>query len=220
MNVLIVGGGKVGYYLASHLSDSGHRVTLIEKDPERSRKISDVLNVLVICGEGSELGVLEDAEAANADVVAVVTGRDEDNLVVAQVLKEYFAVQRIVVRVNNPANEPVFHALGFDLTVSSTGVISRLIEEETAPGSLNTLLTFHKGEMLLTECIVSASSPIVGLSVQEIVKGLSDHIVFVAVIRTDDVIIPRGDTVIEAGDKLLILTSIRTKDEVERLVRG
>lgn len=220
MNVLIVGGGKVGYYLASHLAHSGHRITLIEQNPERSRKISDALNVLVICGEGSDLSVLTDAGASEADIVAVVTGKDEDNLVVAQVLKEYFDVQRIVVRVNNPANEPVFHALGLDLTVSSTGVISRLIEEETAPGSLHTLLAFHKGDMLLTDCVVQPGSAIAGLSVQQIVKQLSEHIVFVAVIRADDVIIPKGDTVIEVGDKLVILTATRTKDEVERLVRG
>lgn len=220
MNILIIGGGKVGYYLAKHFHSKGDRVTLVEKEPARSRKIADELNVLVIQGEGSDLSVLTDADAQGADVVAVVTGKDEDNLVIAQMVKERFNVGRIVVRINNPANKPIFDALGIDLTVSGTGVISRLIEEEASPTNLRTLLTFHKGEMQLVQGIVTGMSPIAGETVAQAVHRFGDHFVFVAVIRGDEVVIPRGDTIIEKGDKIVVLCGEDARDRVQRLILG
>ncbi len=220
MKIVIVGGGKVGFYLARHFHAQGDRVTLIEKEADRSRRLADVLNVLVIHGEGSDLSVLADAGAQDADVVAVVTGKDEDNLVTAQLVKEHFEPRRLVVRINNPANEPIFHILGIDLTVSSTGVITRLIEEEAAPTELRTLATFHKGEVQLVQGTVSESSPVVDKSVAAAAQRFPGEMVFVAFIRDDEVLIPRGESVIRVGDKVVVMCDEGYRDEVEALLLG
>jgi trk system potassium uptake protein TrkA len=130
MRAIVVGGGKVGYYLVKALKEKKHRVTLIEKDIKVCEKIAEELGVDVICGDGSDVEILNDANIVNAEVVAAVTGKDEENLVICQMAKVDFNITRTIARINNPKNTAIFNALGVDKTVCSTQVICNLIEEE------------------------------------------------------------------------------------------
>jgi trk system potassium uptake protein TrkA len=134
MYIIIVGGGKVGYYLARALLNAPHEVLIIERDARTAERIGEELGEgVVLRGSGDEASTLQRAGAKRADVVIAVTGDDEDNLIVCQVAKRRFNVPRTIARVNNPKNEYIFNRLGIDMTVSATNVILSLIEQEIPP---------------------------------------------------------------------------------------
>ena len=113
MYIIVVGGGRVGYYLTKELLEAGHELVILEKDSRRARQIADELGSIVLARDGCEGKHLAEAGANRAAIVAAVTGDDEDNLVVCQMAKHHFEVPRTIARVNNPKNEPLFKHLGF-----------------------------------------------------------------------------------------------------------
>ena len=151
MFVLVVGGGKVGYYLAKELIDSGHEVALMEKDPRRARQIADEIGSIVIAHDGCEGKYLGEAGCNRADVVAAVTGDDEDNLVICQMAKHHFDVPRTIARVNNPKNEALFRHLGVDELVSPTRMILGSIEQDIPVHELLHLAALGEGELEIIE---------------------------------------------------------------------
>ncbi len=220
MRITVIGGGKVGYYLVKTLLDHKHKVTLIEKDPDRGQKIADELGVLVIKGDGSNLSTLKEAEVDLAMVLVVVTGKDEDNLIAVQVARENFSIPRAIARVNNPKNEEVFRRLGIETTVSSTGTIARLIEKEAVTDEIKTLLTFERGSMTIVEVLIRADSPVVNKSVMQISSKLPQNCVLVTVLREHQVIFPRGDTVLHNGDALIAVTTLDNQEALETVLMG
>jgi trk system potassium uptake protein len=128
MKAIIVGGGKVGYYLFKTLRENRCDVVLVERKEALCKKISEELDGEIICGDGSDLEVLKDADIRRAEVVAAVTGRDEENLVICQMAKMNFNVKKTIARINDPKNGPIFKALGVDEIVCNTEAISNLIE--------------------------------------------------------------------------------------------
>jgi trk system potassium uptake protein len=152
MYIVINGGGKVGSYLARTMVDSGHDVALIEKRAEIVEKLVSELpgRVLVIHGDGCDATFQEDAGVGRAEVFVAATGDDDDNLVACQLAKVAFGVPRAIARVNNPKNEHIFNALGIE-AISSTTIISRMIEEEATVGDIRTLIALRKGNMAIVE---------------------------------------------------------------------
>ena len=128
MYVIVIGGGKVGYYLSKHLLDRGYEVTLIEKDPRRAEVLNSALGEIVMVGDGDEMAFLRSTGIERADAVLAVTGDDEDNLVALKLAKKEFNVPLTIARVNNPANVEIFKALGVDQAVSATEVLLRALE--------------------------------------------------------------------------------------------
>lgn len=205
MNVIVVGGGKVGFYLVRALLEHGHRVAVIEKDPERCQTIAEEYPVLVVSGDGTNPAALLDAGADRADVLASVTGKDEENLLVCQIAKRRFQIGKVIARVNNPKNQEVFGLLGIDLVVSSTGIIAEMIEREIMVNKLRTVLTFHHGNMEIVEADITPHSPAAHRKVVDLAPYLPKESVLVAVLRNAHVIAPRGDTVIEPGDTVVAM---------------
>src|SRR2546425_7052209 len=132
MYVIVVGGGKVGYYLSKHLLDRGYEVPLIEKAPRRAEVLNSTLGDFVKEKAAYEMAFLATTGMERADVVVAVTGDDEDNLVSCQLAKRKFHVPKTVARVNNPANVRIFKTLGVDVALSATEVLLDLIESELA----------------------------------------------------------------------------------------
>jgi trk system potassium uptake protein TrkA len=130
--VIVIGGGKVGFYLSKHLLERNYEVTLIEKNAKRAEEITAQLGDMVLVGDGDEVSFLATTGMERADVVVAVTGDDEDNLIACQLAKRQFKVRRTVARVNNPANVHIFQALGVDVAVSATEVLMDLIETALA----------------------------------------------------------------------------------------
>jgi len=218
MRIVVNGGGKVGSFLAGAMVKNDHQVTLIERRADIARKVAlEVPGALIISGDGCDVRYQEDAGVPDAQVFVSVTGDDDDNLVACQIAQGVFSVPRVIARVNNPKNEEIFTALGIE-AVSSTTIISRLIEEEISIGDIVTLQTLKKGKLALVEVDLPADGcASVGTQIKDL--DLPEDCVLVAIIRNEDVMIPKGETVLEAGDDIIALTSvIREKALKQRLV--
>jgi trk system potassium uptake protein TrkA len=220
MRVIVVGGGKVGYYLVRTLREKKHEVSVIERNPERAAFLAEQLSVLVILGDGTDPAHLADAGADRADVVATVTGLDEVNLVACQVARQEFGVARTIARVNNPKNEQILQRLGVDIAVSSTSAISRLIEREASMDALKELLTLEKGQAVLVEATLEPGDPGAGRAVSELAHDLPPDSVLVAVVRGEKIVFPRGETVLLPHDGVLALTSAGAKKALTRALVG
>ncbi|HHV79112.1 MAG TPA: NAD(P)H-binding protein [Firmicutes bacterium] len=216
MFVLIVGGGKVGYYLAKTLLPRGHHVSIIEKEPVKAARLSDELGVLVINGDGTSIQDLADAGADRADIVAAVTGLDEENLAACQLAKRKFGVRRTIARVNNPKNEKVFTLLGVDAAVSSTSIIASLIEREVATDDVKALLAFTRSELVLTEIEISVGSQAANKPIKDLV--LPDDCVLVSVIRGGKALFPRGNLVLAPHDMVLAVTTVHSRETLEKSI--
>lgn len=209
MHILIVGGGNVGYYLAKRLYLDRHAVALVEKDKEICERIAKELDILVINGDGCEPRYLEEAGIARADVVAAVTGDDEDNLIICQLAKETFRVSRTVARVNDPRNEHTFSELGVDVPVDSTAIIAKIIEEEVSFADFVNLMTFKRGKLAIVRVDLTEDSPVINKQVMDI--QLPPDSVLVSIIRGEEVIIPKGSTVLQARDDIIAITTIENE---------
>ncbi len=164
MFVLVVGGGKVGYYLSKELIENGHEVVLMEKDRARAAQIAEEVGSIVVAHDGCEGRYLAEAGCSRADIVAAVTGDDEDNLVICQMAKHHFDVPRTIARVNNPKNEPLFKHLGVDELISPTRMILGSIEQDIPVHELLHLAALGEGELELIEAHLQFGSPAIGKS--------------------------------------------------------
>ena len=203
MKAIIVGGGKVGFYLAKTLAEHGHVATVIERRAERCQYIADQLDIPVICADGSTLDALTMARAEEAEALAGVTGRDEDNLIVCQLAKRHFGVARTIARINNPKNVDIMKKLGVDIPVSSTGTLASIIEREIDTSAIKQLLTINRGEGSITEITLPPNFKHNGKTLTQI--ALPQQSVIVAIYRDGAMLIPRGATVLMAGDRILVV---------------
>lgn len=205
MNVLIVGGGRTGALLGALLIKSGHSLTFIEKRREVAARLStDLPPARVISGDGSSPGILREAETYRSDVVVAVAGEDETNLVVCLLARNEFHVPLVVARINNPQNGWLFTKdMGVDVAVDQAEIISRLVQEEITLGEMVTLLKMRRGQLTFTEQRLNPGSWAVGKKVSELM--LPNGIVLVAIFRGGEVLVPRGNTVLEAEDEVLSL---------------
>lgn len=209
MYVIVVGAGKVGYYLSKRLMNEGHEVLLMEKDRRRAALVTEELGDIVMQGDGCEIRVMAEAGFGRADVIVAVTGDDEDNLVICQMAKRQFNVPRTLARVNNPVNEPLFMQLGIDTTVSSTAIIYNLIDQQIEPGQVIPLGLLKKGNIEVVAISVSERSPVLGKMIQDL--ALPANTLIISVVRGENAELPRPDTRIEAGDSIVALASADTE---------
>jgi len=218
MYIILIGGGNVGFHLATSLTNSGETVVIIEKDYEKCRYISENLKVLVINGNGCERRYLKEAGIERADVLAAVTGNDETNLIACQVAQKSFSIKRTVARVNDPRNEYTFNQLGIDVPVNSTSIIAKIIEEETTLEDVLPLFTFKKGKLAIVRVDLPNDSPVRNKKLKEIrfPKGC----VLVSVLRGEDLLIPNGETLLLEGDEVVALTTIEKERETFELLIG
>ena len=200
MKIIIVGGGKLGYYLARNMIDMDHDVKLIEKDKAKCIKIANDLDAEIICGDGTEIEVLANANTSKADCFIAVTGKDQDNLVACQLAKKKFMVSQVIARANNPRNLEALRKLGVDNAVSSTEIITKLIEQEIESVGLH-LLASLRGKASICTMTIPKHSTINGLALKDITLPKSSLIV--SLLRNDELIIPQGDTVIYRGDEVI-----------------
>jgi len=191
---------------------------LVEKDPEVCEQIAKSLDILVVQGDGSDAHVLDDAGLTRADVVAAVTGDDEDNLIICQLAKEKFNVSRTVARINDPRNERIFTELGVDVPVDATGVIAKIIEEEVSFSDLVTLMSFRRGKLAIVRIDLPEDSPIINQRVQDV--ALPPDSVLVSIIRGDEVIVPKGTTVLKAMDDIVALTLVENEKQLLQSLIG
>lgn len=207
MYIVIIGAGKVGEYLARTTLEEGNEVVLIEWDSERADEMAVTLRgrLMVLCGDGCDSRMLEDAEVERADVFVAATGHDDSNLVACEIASRVYQAKRCIARVNNPKNLRIFRKLGIE-SVSSTTLIARLIEEEATLGSMNAVSTLTQGNIGLFETTMpplkSRRNPLDGMAVDDI--DLPEGALIVAVVREDGPELVNGETLVHAGENVIV----------------
>ena len=222
MKVVIAGGGAVGTFIGGELQQAGHEVDIIEieaKRVEKARVTGEPPDVTWHEADACEINSLDRIGVGQADVVAAVTGDDEDNLVISLLAKQEFAVPRVVARVNNPKNEWLFNEnWGVDVAVSTPHLLTALVEEAVSVGTLVRLLSFEGGRASLIEVTLAGESPAADREIVDL--GLPRDSTIVAIVRNDHVVVPRGDSRLLAGDEVLVLVTADSIDDVRKILTG
>lgn len=218
MFVMIIGGGKVGTYLANLLKGEGHAVKLIEiRREEMDRLKAELSSEIAVWGNGTEPNVLEAAGIRTADVVAAVTGADEINLVVTSLARFEFGVPRIIARVNNPKNAWMFTPeMGVDVALNQADLMGRMIAEEMSLGDMMILMKLRKGQFSLVEEKVAPSSLAAGKAIRDL--DLPPRCVFTGILRKGELMIPHGDLVLQPADEILAVVHASDLDLLAALL--
>jgi K+ transport systems, NAD-binding component len=203
MKVLIVGSGKTLYFLSRNFSARGYQVVIINRNPEECIQLSRQLTATVVCGDGSDADILKDAGAMGADAVLAITPNDQDNLVICQLASRKFSVPRTMALANDPDNAEVFEKLGVS-GFSTTHIVGSLIEQRASLEQITNLLPVGEGRVNVTEIVLTEDSPVVGKLLKDI--DLPENALVAVVIRDKKPIIPRGATVMLAGDRVVLIT--------------
>ncbi|MEG0306419.1 MAG: TrkA family potassium uptake protein [Clostridium sp.] len=218
MRAIVIGGGKVGYYLIKNLLDIGCSITLIEKDYNICEKISNELDIDVICGDGSNLEDLSEAIEGTNTIIAAVTGKDEENLIICQVAKLNFDIKSAIARINNPKNRQLFNKLGIKSTVCSTEVISTLIENELVDDDFKIVKTLDRGEMVIIEAYIGKNSCWKNVDISSLT--LPKDCIIASILRGNEVIYPRGYTKILEEDTVVLITNISESHTLRKFIYG
>jgi trk system potassium uptake protein TrkA len=217
--VVVVGGGRIGYYLSKALLAEGHEVLIIEQNNTLCKTINDELGSVCFFGDGCEASILEEIGTGRADMLIAVTGDDEDNMVACQVAKHRFNVPRTIARIRNPKNEILFKKLGIDVTVSSTDIILESIEKEVPTHPLTHLMEISDKGLELVEIKITPESKIIGKAVKD-VKLPVDCVLSLIIRKSHKPIIPTDGTIIEADDQIIAVTPPESEGELRTALIG
>jgi trk system potassium uptake protein TrkA len=216
MRTLIVGGGKVGSYLAQELEKAGHAVTVIEYRSKQAVDVGEITNALVLYGDGTDIRLLEEGDVHRADWVLAVTGKDEDNIVACQ-LAVTLGAKRVLARLNDPKNRPTFDALKIPV-VSVTDLMVQVIgrEVEIEVGDAVRIALLGRGQVSLVEMDVPDECP----PQRVIDMALPAPTILVAITRGDAVIVPGAATVVEPGDRVVAITNVENESTLRSALCG
>lgn len=204
MKICIVGGGKVGFHLAKTLIEADHKPIIIEEQKDICERIANDLDIRVINGDGTSADVMEIAELNEGyNVLIAVTGMDENNLIACQLAKKVFGIKKTIARVNNPKNKDIMKKLGVDITVSTTDNIASILGREAETEHIQQLMSLNGGTTSLTEVIIPNTFPYNGMTLTDM--PVPEDVVIVSIQRDDEMIVPRGNTTVHFGDKLLVM---------------
>ena len=219
MYIIVVGGGRLGYYLLKGLLNEGHEVLLLEKNDRICRNIVEEMGSVCYRGDGCEAATLAEVGTGRADMLLAVTGDDEDNLVACQVAKHMHNVPRTVARIRNPQNEELFKKLGVDVTVSATNIILEALERDVPTHPLTNLLTIEEKGLVIVDVKISPESTTVGKTVKELSLPKESKLALV-IPHEGSAHVPAANTVLRAGDQIIAVTPPESKEALKAALRG
>lgn len=217
MNVIVIGGDKVGAYIANLLLSNDCSVKIVEnreKVVERLKK--EFPENVIVYGSGTDPVVLESAGIAETDVVAAVTGADETNLVASTIAKYEFDVGRVIARVNNPQNAWLFDMnMGVDVCLNQADLMAHLVVEEIDMKNIFTLMKLYRGNYSIVDFIVDSMSEAANKTIKELT--IPENAVLISILRKEEIIIPRGETIINGEDKILAFADDAAQSALSKL---
>ncbi|MDR0917104.1 MAG: NAD-binding protein [Oscillospiraceae bacterium] len=211
--IYLIGGNNKAKLLARSLTERGYTVAAINASAEICEELALIPHLRVYNGDGSLPNVLDDASIHDADIAIALTGKDEDNLVICQLCKKRFGVKRTVALISDPRKTEFFYKLGIDSVVCEVTSVASIIEQQTLMNEFSTLVPIGDGRIKISQVPIPADAPSVNKRVMDI--KLPNHVIIGCIVRGEDGMIPRGNTVIHAGDVLVLISS----DEQESSVR-
>jgi trk system potassium uptake protein TrkA len=219
MYIIVVGGGRLGYYLLKALLNEGHEVLVLEKDKSICKTITDELGSVCFRGDGCEAATLAEVGAGRADMLVSVTGDDEDNLVSCQVAKHKYNVPRTVARIRNPQHADFFKKLGVDVTVSTTDIILEAIEREVPTHPVTELLAMEEKGLVLVDVRITPDSPNVGKALRDL-NFPKDSKLALIIPNEGTAQIPSANTILAPGDQIIAVTGEDSVDALKDTLRG
>ena len=219
MYIIVVGGGRLGYYLLKALLNEGHEVLLLEKNERICSTIIEEMGSVCYRGDGCEAATLAEVGTGRADMMAAVTGDDEDNLVACQVAKHKYNVPRTIARLRNPQNVALFKKLGIDVTISTTDLILEAIERELPTHPLTHLLTIEEKGQVIVDVKISPESATVGKTMKELSLPKESKLALV-IPHEGSAHVPSANTILRAGDQIIALTNPESEEALRAALRG
>ena len=217
MKTIIVGGGKVGYYLTKTLLERDYDVSVVEVDREVSQYFANMLDVSVVCGDGTSRRALEKAGIEHCETVVAVTGKDEVNLIVCQIAKRVFNVPKTIAKVNNPKNVEAMESLGIDRIISGIDSIIKIMEREVDTSRIKELLPLNNGKAAVYEIIIPEDYVYDGKMLCDL--RIPEDCNIISITRGDDFIIPRGKTRLFSRDVLMVVSADAGTNELRRVLK-
>ncbi len=217
MNILIAGGGKTVYFICRTLISKGHKITVINRDHSEGVRFARQLKVISVYGDWSDPSVLEEAGANFADAVLAVTPNDHDNLAICQIAALHFGVSQTLALVNDPDNEEVFRQLGVS-AVSTVNILSNLVEQRIGFNELINLIIAGEGKLNITEIELKESFPVIGKQIKDI--PFPRDSLLACIIHQGQPIVPKGDNVLNTGDRIFVITLPENYAQTVRMITG
>lgn len=219
MNIIIVGGGKEVHFLTKSFISKGYNVTIVNKNEDYCKKLARIHEkAKIVYGDGTKPYILEDAGAAYSQMVIALTPKDPDNLVICQVAEKMFKVRKTFAIVNDPKNIDIFKQLGVDTVISTADIISSLIEQKISIDDITNLIPIEEGKVAIMEMEINEDYPVIGKKLSDV--NIPKDAVVGCIIRNGGAVIPRGNTIINENDKLIILSIPKVQSDVLRILRG
>ena len=219
MRIFIIGGGKKVYFMSKSFISKGYKVTIINNDREYCRKMARQVKAAVIYGDGTKIKVLEDAEIMYADMVLALTPKDSDNLIICQIADKLFDIKKTFSIVNDPKNVELFKNLGVETVISTTAIISSIIEQKISVDDINSLFSLDQGNITVMEIEINTGDR----SADKAVKNLDatkDFIISYIIKKNGQRVIPNGETIIENGDRLIVMSLLEVQSRVLKALKG
>jgi len=218
VNVFIVGGKKEVYFLIKAFISKGHQITIINQDETFCKKISRTFKATVVYGDGSKPYMMEEAGVMYADMIIALTDNDPDNLVICQIAEKIYGIKRTVAIVNDPENITIFKKLGVDTVISTTDAISSIIEQRAVVDDIQNLMPIADNRIALMEVEIMSQHPVTGMAIHELT--FPEAAIISCILREEQAIIPKGNTVIMEKDRLIIMSDPKVQSDVLKVLRG
>lgn len=216
--VILVGGLYKAIALATSLTDRGYSVTVINNSYEDCMKIAENNKVKVIQGDGTRTYVLEDAETYENDIAIALTKHDEDNLVISQLCKKKFGVKKTVSLVNDPQKTEFFYKMGIDSVICASNIITSILEQQAFIDDMATILPLGERGICIAEVRIGDFAPSIGKRIWEL--DLPKDVIIGCILRGEDNLVPRGDTRILSGDKLVLISTKENQIDAIKIITG
>lgn len=218
MRVILVGSGKIVYYLARQFSKKKIKTMVVTLDQADAQELAQRIGEPVLAGDATSPGILEEAGAMKADAVLALTPYDEDNLAICQIASKMYKVPRTIALVNDPENEETFHRLNVSAAISATRILSFLLEEQAGFEEIGKIISLAAGEVSVSELILREGSPVDGVEIKSI--DFPEEALIGGIIRSGKVLIPKGSTKLIGGDRLIVIATEASLDQVLHVLAG
>ncbi|MCM1989040.1 Trk system potassium transporter TrkA [Oceanirhabdus seepicola] len=215
---MILGGGKIGYYLADSLSQKGINVKIVESDINRCKALADKLNdnVLVIHGDGTDINLLEEEDLAEMDAFIGATGYDEENLFMSLRAKQ-LNVGKVIAKISRQSYVHIIEKLGIDLAINPVNITASEILKYIRGGRVVSVSLLLDGQAEVTEIIASNNLQVLNKPIKNL--NLPKGIIIGAIVHNDEVIIPKGNSKIQAGDRIVVFSLLAEVPTLETFFR-